>query len=79
MTAVNPLSKLFPSPSDGRRRVVILDGGLGTTLQAPPFSLGLNSALWSSELLATTSGRDQLSKLHHTWIDCGSDVLGSCT
>lgn len=31
----------------GAQPVVILDGGMGTTLQAPPFELSLDSALWS--------------------------------
>lgn len=40
------MGALFPSSSFGERPVVILDGGMGTTLQAPPFELGLDSALW---------------------------------
>lgn len=37
---------LVPSSASQRRRVLILDGGMGTTLQAPPFELELASALW---------------------------------
>lgn len=52
---------------------------MGTTLQAPPFSLALDSALWSSELLASDDGRQQLRTLHDTWIDAGSDIVQTCT
>ncbi|GAA6000210.1 homocysteine S-methyltransferase family protein [Rhodotorula paludigena] len=68
-------SSIFPP----ERKVVVLDGGMGTTLQAPPFELGLDSALWSSELLATEPGRAQLDKLHRTWVDAGADVVETCT
>lgn len=57
----------------------LADGGMGTTLQAPPFELGLDSALWSSELLATEPGRAQLDKLHRTWVEAGADVVETCT
>ncbi|GAA5869638.1 hypothetical protein JCM3774_005500 [Rhodotorula dairenensis] len=59
--------------------VVVLDGGMGTTLQAPPFNLALDSELWSSELLATETGRDQLARLHDTWIHQGADIIQTCT
>lgn len=52
---------------------------MGTTLQAPPFNLALDSALWSSELLATQHGRDQLAQLHDTWIQAGADLVQTCT
>ncbi|GAA6027963.1 hypothetical protein JCM8097_001803 [Rhodosporidiobolus ruineniae] len=68
------LSAVFPG-----RFVVVLDGGMGTTLQAPPFDLGLDSALWSSELLADEAGREQLKRLHQAWIDAGADIVETCT
>lgn len=52
---------------------------MGTTLQAPPFELALDSALWSSELLASERGRAQLDKLHRTWLDAGADIVETCT
>ncbi|GAA6055939.1 hypothetical protein JCM3770_005605 [Rhodotorula araucariae] len=72
---MSTLDQLFPPG----RRVVLLDGGMGTTLQAPPFELPLDSALWSSELLATADGRAHLDRLHRTWIDAGADVVETCT
>lgn len=67
------------SESTDTPRLVVLDGGMGTTLQAPPFNLALDSALWSSELLATDAGRHQLANLHHTWIQAGADWVQTCT
>ncbi|BGP23598.1 AdoMet-homocysteine methyltransferase [Rhodotorula toruloides] len=52
---------------------------MGTTLQAPPFELGLDSALWSSELLASDDGRAQLERLHKTWLEAGADIVETCT
>ncbi|BGP30915.1 AdoMet-homocysteine methyltransferase [Rhodotorula toruloides] len=52
---------------------------MGTTLQAPPFELGLDSALWASELLATKDGRAQLERLHQTWLEAGADIVETCT
>ncbi|GAA5852617.1 hypothetical protein JCM8547_002565 [Rhodosporidiobolus lusitaniae] len=73
------LSTVFPSDRFGDSPVVVLDGGMGTTLQAPPFELALDSALWSSELLANEEGRKTLTKLHETWVDAGADVIETCT
>lgn len=96
---MSTFAELFAGPDYGQ--VVILDGGMGTTLQvrsgssraqielgteligcvvqAPPFELGLDSNLWSSELLATEQGKQTLVKLHQTWIQAGAQVIGSCT
>ncbi|KAM0788177.1 hypothetical protein ACM66B_001338 [Microbotryomycetes sp. NB124-2] len=60
-------------------RVLIMDGGMGTTLQAPPFELELGSALWSSELLTTSEGQQKLVDLHSTWVRHGAQLLGTCT
>ncbi|BGO96966.1 hypothetical protein RTG_00289 [Rhodotorula toruloides ATCC 204091] len=73
------MDSLFPQDSYGTRPVLVLDGGMGTTLQAPPFELGLDSALWSSELLATEDGRAQLERLHKTWLGAGADIVETCT
>ncbi|GAA5904517.1 hypothetical protein JCM6882_008930 [Rhodosporidiobolus microsporus] len=72
-------SRLFPPSTHGPHPVVLLDGGMGTTLQAPPFELKLDSALWSSELLATEEGKAQLTKLHEAWIEAGADIVETCT
>lgn len=86
--ATSNLSPLpFPSPGrphDLLRHILATsqrdaDGGMGTTLQAPTFNLALDSALWSSELLASQSGRDQLVRLHDTWIEAGADIVQTCT
>ncbi|SCV71093.1 BQ2448_2681 [Microbotryum intermedium] len=68
---------VFPSSKFGPRPVVVMDGGMGTTLQAPPFSQNIDSALWSSELLATSEGRETLVRLHATWVDAGAECIGS--
>lgn len=60
-------------------KVVILDGGMGTTLQAPPYDLPLGSTLWSSELLGSEEGQHRLRDLHQHWVDSGAEILGSCT
>ncbi|BGP14814.1 hypothetical protein JCM10213_001819 [Rhodosporidiobolus nylandii] len=73
------LSSVFTPARFGDEPVLLLDGGMGTTLQAPPFELALDSALWSSELLATEEGRAQLKKLHSTFIEAGADVVETCT
>ncbi|GAA5975526.1 hypothetical protein JCM10908_005189 [Rhodotorula pacifica] len=75
------LSSALPVPQGGSKKppVLILDGGMGTTLQAPPFNLALDSALWSSELLASQEGRQQLVNLHKTWIEAGADIVQTCT
>lgn len=99
---MSTLAELFSGPEFGQ--VVIMDGGMGTTLQvsimtaptscpglrltpwlgsrpaqAPPFELGLDSNLWSSELLATDEGKQTLVKLHQAWVNAGAQVIGSCT
>ncbi|KAK4701416.1 hypothetical protein P7C70_g4815, partial [Phenoliferia sp. Uapishka_3] len=76
---MSTFASLFPRSAFGERPVAILDGGMGTTLQAPPFNLPLDSSLWSSELLATDTGRAQLRTLHQLWVNSGAEVVGSCT
>ncbi|GAA5943544.1 hypothetical protein JCM1841_003363 [Sporobolomyces salmonicolor] len=74
------LSSLFPEHPYGPVPVVILDGGMGTSLEAPPFSLSLDSDLWSSELLGSPQGRETLERLHQTWIgESGAQVVETCT
>ncbi|SGY48973.1 BQ5605_C001g00721 [Microbotryum silenes-dioicae] len=67
---------VFPSSKFGPTPVVVMDGGMGTTLQAPPFSQNIDSALWSSELLATSEGRETLARLHATWVEAGAECIG---
>lgn len=52
---------------------------MGTTLGAPPFSEGLETTLWSSELLKTEEGKEKLKWLNRTWVECGAEIIGSCT
>ncbi|GAA6058660.1 hypothetical protein JCM10212_004071 [Sporobolomyces blumeae] len=71
---------MFPSTAnDGKPPVLILDGGMGTTLQSYPIAQALDSNLWSSELLRFKEGRETLEALHRAWIDSGADVVESCT
>ena len=55
------LPALFPASAVGDRPVVVMDGGMGTTLQAPPFELGLDSALWRSASFIHCSLRARLT------------------
>lgn len=70
---------LFPSETHGATPVVILDGGMGTTLQRGSDPENLDSAKWSGELLETSAGRQKLARLHEGWIEVGAEVLGSCS
>lgn len=71
-------SALFPAEPFGATPVVILDGGMGTTLQRENQET-LDSAKWSGELLGTQRGREKLGRLHEGWLEVGAEVLGSCS
>ncbi|KAL8834131.1 MAG: hypothetical protein Q9170_003905 [Blastenia crenularia] len=59
--------------------VRLLDGGLGTTLESPPYQAELpaKNCLWSSYFLITSP--DTLSRVHKAFVDAGSDVLLTAT
>ncbi|ETN47136.1 uncharacterized protein HMPREF1541_01326 [Cyphellophora europaea CBS 101466] len=62
--------------------LLILDGGLGTTLTAPPYAQHFISAttpLWSSHLLTTPSGPDTLLAAHAAFARAGANVLLTAT
>lgn len=58
-------------------RVVILDGGMGTSLESDPFNQHLTSTLWSSHLLHAQPAI--LTQLHQHWVAAGATILGSAT
>ncbi|MCJ1354160.1 MAG: hypothetical protein MMC33_004147 [Icmadophila ericetorum] len=59
--------------------VYLLDGGLGTTLEAPPYSITFNNStpLWASHLLI--SAPETLLKVHEDFIKNGATVLLTAT
>ncbi|KAL8974569.1 MAG: hypothetical protein Q9197_001190 [Variospora fuerteventurae] len=56
-----------------------LDGGLGTTLEAPPHNAKFpdDTVLWSSHFLI--SSPETLSRVHIAFVDSGADVLLTAT
>jgi homocysteine S-methyltransferase len=62
--------------------LLLLDGGLGTTLSQPPYNITFSSdttPLWSSHLLTTVSGRATLLDVQRSFVQAGSQVLLTVT
>ncbi|CAF9905079.1 MAG: hypothetical protein GOMPHAMPRED_003028 [Gomphillus americanus] len=59
--------------------ILLLDGGLGTTLGEPPYSVSYNNStpLWSSHLLI--SSPETLQSVHRSFARAGADILLSAT
>lgn len=59
--------------------ILLLDGGLGTTLEAPPHKVKFTSStpLWSSHLLL--SSPSTLAAVHRSFLDAGTDILLTAT
>ena len=59
--------------------VILLDGGLGTTLTEPPFNqrFDQNTPLWSSHLLITSP--ETLQDVHGAFARAGADILLTAT
>lgn len=59
--------------------LLFLDGGLGTTLEAPPYNVRFNSEnpLWSSHLLLTDP--NTLRNVHRAFVDAGADIVLTAT
>lgn len=57
--------------------ILILDGGLGTTLQAQDPAPPLDKYLWSSAPLLTDTS--PLSKAHKEFADAGADIISTAT
>lgn len=59
--------------------IMLLDGGLGTTLQASPYNITFDKSnpLWSSHLLI--SSPSTLFAVHQAFIDAGADILLTAT
>ncbi|MCJ1446432.1 MAG: AdoMet-homocysteine methyltransferase [Stictis urceolatum] len=59
--------------------ILILDGGLGTTLESPPYSLqfGPRTPLWSSHPLLISPST--LVSIHRSFLEAGADVILSAT
>ena len=60
--------------------LILLDGGLGTTL-ADRYNCVFDEStpLWSSHLLLSNTGRDTLSDVQKSFARCGADVILSAT
>ncbi|RDW87108.1 homocysteine S-methyltransferase family protein [Aspergillus mulundensis] len=60
-------------------KVLLLDGGLGTTLESPPFNITFTSEtpLWSSHLLI--SSPSTLQSAHRAFLNAGADILLTAT
>lgn len=58
--------------------VLILDGGMGTTLE-DEFAADISSTLWSSSLLSTAQGCDVLQALHGRFVEAGADLIQTST
>lgn len=60
--------------------VLILDGGLGTTLVDQfGFNHDNSNSLWSSQLLLSTSGMETLKQCHSAFVDAGADLVTTAT
>lgn len=58
--------------------ILILDGGLGTTLEQAPFNIDYTgSALWSARLLQ--SDPSTLRAAHRAFVDAGADIILAAT
>lgn len=64
------ISSLFP-----QQRIVLLDGGSGTTL-IDEMGAELDAELWSASLLAHQPST--LARLHRMWEDAGAQIVTSC-
>ncbi|KAL4945591.1 hypothetical protein BDV06DRAFT_209332 [Aspergillus oleicola] len=60
-------------------KILLLDGGMGTTLEAPPFNVTFTTEtpLWSSHLLI--SSPSTLQSAHRAFHDAGADILLTAT
>lgn len=65
------MSDLFPN-----QRVVLLDGGNGTTLADDPGN-ELDTGLWSATLLVKHP--ETIARLHQSWEEAGADIITSCS
>ena len=65
--------------ADDRLPVLLLDGGLGTTLEAPPHNVRFtfDTPLWSSHLLLTDPST--LRSVHRAFVDAGADIVLTAT
>lgn len=57
--------------------LVLLDGGLGTTLSLPPYNITFDKTtpLWSSHLLLSPTSLSTLSSIQTSFADAGAEVL----
>ncbi|KAI4140672.1 MAG: hypothetical protein L6R39_005691 [Caloplaca ligustica] len=62
-----------------RTPIRFLDGGLGTTLESPPYNVNFpkDTCLWSSHFLITSP--ETLSRVHRAFVGAGADVLLTAT
>ncbi|KAK8847551.1 hypothetical protein IAR55_005410 [Kwoniella newhampshirensis] len=57
------------------RRILVLDGGMGTTLETLGFDV--NTPLWGSELLS--SDPDAIRDIHKRYLAAGADIIETAT
>ncbi|KAI4138723.1 MAG: hypothetical protein LQ340_008048, partial [Diploschistes diacapsis] len=59
--------------------ILLLDGGLGTTLTSPPYNITYDDTtpLWSSHLLI--SSPQTLASTHHAFASTGADIISTAT
>ncbi|EFP77711.2 AdoMet-homocysteine methyltransferase [Puccinia graminis f. sp. tritici] len=69
------MERLFPNHA-GHPKIVLMDGGSGTTLE-DEFGCRLKSQLWSSELLLNRP--EILSSLHHAWEQAGAQIISTAS
>lgn len=69
----NPLHD--PESGRGSAQVLILDGGLATTLEARGFDL--NDPLWSARLLIEAP--DAIREVHREFLEAGADIIATAS
>ncbi|KAL7419361.1 AdoMet-homocysteine methyltransferase [Cryptotrichosporon argae] len=57
------------------RRILLLDGGMGTTLEAT--GADISSSLWGSELVV--SDPSVIAAVHRAFVDAGADIIETAT
>lgn len=65
-----------PPFSEGNYKVIPNGSSTGANFL---YDIGLDSTLWSSELLQSEKGKAKLTLLNETWVKYGAEIIGSCT
>jgi len=59
-----------------KKRVVLLDGAMGTQLQASGMPTGVSPEMWC---LTSSANRQTLLGIHRRYLEAGADIIYSCT